>query len=284
MAANSSPPAPVSPDRPLRVVLLSDGPGVNDAPASRRAVVSLHVGPSVEIGCRRDGVYHRGLGVHGDIDIIPPGTPSRWEINGRDTALLLAVPQSLLELAAQESSDDPANIQIANRFQIRDPQMERIGWAVKSEMEARYPSGAIYFEGLAMSLATSLVQRHSSLAGETPRFIYGMAGRTLRRVLGYIEDNLSRELSLQQIAGVAGLSVSHCKAAFTKSIGTPIHQYVIERRVERAKQLLANRELSISDVAAATGFTHKSHLAYHTRRVFGLSPTGLRRRLSGGSR
>jgi AraC family transcriptional regulator len=94
---------------------------------------------------------------------------------------------------------------------------------------------------------------------------------------------LNRELSLKEIAEVAGLSVSHCKTAFSKSVGAPIHQYVIRRRVERAKQLLAKEGLSISEVAAAVGFTHKSHLAFHTRRVFGLSPTGLRRLVSGSN-
>jgi AraC family transcriptional regulator len=245
----------------------------------------MHVGASAEIGCRRDGRYHRGLGVHGDIDIIPPGTPSRWELGGTDTALILAVPQNLLALAAEESRADPGSIQIVNRFQIRDPQIERIGWALKAETEAGYPGGQIYFDSLAFGLSTALVKRHSSLmeaaAGEAARYTYGMPGRTLRRVLGYIEDNLSRDLSLKEIADVAGLSVSHCKTAFHKSVGSPIHQYVIQRRVERAKQLLAKEGLSIGEVAAAAGFTHKSHLAFHTRRVFGLSPSGLRRRISG---
>jgi AraC family transcriptional regulator len=266
----------------LRVFLMSDPPGVVDSPAVRRATVSIHVGPSVEIGCHREGRYHRGLSVHGDIDVIPPGVPSRWEIKEKDTALILAVPHRLLSLAAEASGADPAKIQIANRFQIRDPQMEHIGWALKSEMEAGYPGGRLYFDSLAMALAASLVERHGSGVA-LAHYKYGMSGRTLRTVLGYIEDNLNRELSLREIAEVAGLSVSHCKTAFSKSVGTPIHQYVIQRRVERAKQLLAQDELTISQVAAEAGFTHKSHLAFHTRRMFGLSPTGLRRRAAGAS-
>jgi AraC family transcriptional regulator len=265
----------------LRVYLLSDPPGVTDYPGSRRAVVSLHVGASVEVGCQRDGRYHRGLGVHGDIDIIPPGTASRWELKERDSSLILAVSQTLLSRAAEESGGDPEKIQVANRFQIRDPQMEQIGWALKAEVEAGYPGGRVYFDSLGLALATSLLARHGSGGGEVSRYKYGMSGRRLRTVLDYIEDNLSRDLSLKEIADVAGLSVSHCKTAFSKSVGAPIHQYVIQRRVERAKQLLSREGMSVSQVAAETGFTHKSHLAFHTRRVYGLSPTGLRRRGSG---
>lgn len=261
----------------LRVFLMSDPAGEVDSPPSRRAIVSIHTGASVEIGCRRDGRYHRGLSVHGDIDVIPPGTPSRWELKEKDTALILAIPSGVLSAAAEERGLDPAKIGIANRFQIRDPRIEHIGWALKAEVEAGHRSGNLYFEGLATALAACLLDRHSSVSRAVKQYSYGMSGCRLRRVLSYIEDNLSQDLSLKQIAVVAGLSVSHCKTAFSKSVGAPIHQYVIQRRIERARGLLAENSLSISQVAAETGFTHKSHLAYHTRRVFGVPPAGLRR-------
>ncbi len=124
-------------------------------------------------------------------------------------------------------------------------------------------------------------RENSGTAGPTPRR-YAMTGRNLRRVLDYIEENLSRDLSLKEIAGVVGLSVSHCKYAFSKSVGLPIHQFVLQRRIERAKQLLAEDSLSIGQVAKQAGFTHKSHLAYHIRRVYGTSPTGLRRQIDSG--
>ena len=103
-----------------------------------------------------------------------------------------------------------------------------------------------------------------------------MSGYRLRQVLSYIEYNLARELSLKEIAGVAGVSVSHCNAAFRKAVGVPVHQYVIQRRVERAKTLLGERDLSISQIAIETGFSHQSHLAYHVRRLLGVSPLRLR--------
>lgn len=261
----------------LSVFLMSDLPGEVDSPASRRATVSIHMGASVEIGCRRGGRYHRGLSVHGDIDVIPPGMTSRWELKEKDTALILAIPSGVLAAAAEELGADPAKLEIANRFQIRDTRMEQIGWALKAEVESDRRGGDLYFEGLAIALASSLLERHSSVSRAGKQYSYGMSGRRLRRVLSYIEDNLAQSLSLKEIAGVAGLSVSHCKTAFSKSVGTPIHQYVIQRRIERARRLLADDRLSISQVAAETGFTHKSHLAYHTRRTFGVSPTGLRR-------
>jgi AraC family transcriptional regulator len=186
------------------------------------------------------------------------------------------VPTSLLRMAAQESGIEAAGVEIVNRFQVRDPQMEHLGWALKAEMDADYRSGRLYLESLGTAMAACLLDRHSSIARTACTQFQGMTGHRLRQVLSYIEGNLGRELSLREIAGVAGVSVSHCNAAFRKAIGMPVHQYVIQRRVDRARTLLGEGDLSISQIAAETGFSHQSHLAYHVRRLLGVSPLNLR--------
>jgi AraC family transcriptional regulator len=131
-------------------------------------------------------------------------------------------------------------------------------------------------DSLGTAMAACLLDRHSSMARAMRAHAQGMSGHRLRQVLSHIEYNLGRELSLKEIAAVAGVSVSHCNAAFRQAVGMPVHQYVIQRRVERAKSLLGEGRLSISQIAAETGFAHQSHLAYHVRRLLGVSPVSLR--------
>lgn len=76
---------------------------------------------------------------------------------------------------------------------------------------------------------------------------------------------------------MAGVGTSHCKALFKRSTGLPVHQYVIRRRVERARLLLQERAATIADVAAQTGFANQSHLARWMRRVAGVAPTDVLR-------
>ena len=266
-------PAISTSDRVL-VRLQSDPPGVIEAPAPVNPVVLVHVGPSVEIACDRGGRKYRGVTVHGDIDVIPPGVPSRWELAARDQALVVSLPGWLLQQAAQHSGAGP--VQLLDRFQVRDTRIEHIAWALQAEMESGYRGGRLYLEGLGMAMAACLIDRHSSLS---PRFELRkspLAGRRLRRVLSHIEDNLHQGLSLQDIAAVAELSVSHCKAVFREAVGLPLHQYVIERRAQRAKSLLEEGDLPIAEVALRTGFAHQSHLAHHLRRLFGATPKSLR--------
>ena len=262
----------------LSARLLTDPPGVIDAPASCDPHVIVHVGPSVKIECKRGGKTHRGTAIHGDVDIVPAHTESRWTIWESDTALIVRIPRLLLTNAAQESGVDAAKAQLVNRFQIRDPQVEQLAWALKAEMDSNYESGRLYLDSLGTALASRLLHRHSAISpSKTTRSKGGLPGAKLRHVLGYIEDNLGNNLSLSEIASASGLSVSHCQRAFRQSLGVSVHRYVIGRRVERAESLLEQEKLSIAQIALEVGFSHQSHLATHMRRLRGLTPARKRR-------
>ena len=77
---------------------------------------------------------------------------------------------------------------------------------------------------------------------------------------------------------VAGLGLSHFKALFRRSAGRPVHRYVIERRVERARSLPRDGEMPLAEVALAAGFARQSHMASHLRRQLGTTPSRLRAR------
>lgn len=260
----------------LRVSLISDRAGLVEFPGSPGVVVSIHVGASVVVDCRRAGSRHQGTTVHGDLEIIPPNTPGTWEIKTSDTALAVGLKLRLLHEIAEQSGADPSRLTVLNRFQVRDPQIEHLAWAAKAEMESGYPSSRLYTDGLATALAARIVSNHSSLARAARPVAAAIPARKLKVVLAYIEDNLGRDISLQEIASVGGVSTSHFKVLFRKSMGVPPHQYLIRRRVEQAAMQLRSSAKPIGEIALENGFCHQSHLALHTRRVLGLTPRELR--------
>ena len=261
--------------------LRRDFMGVLEVPELENVLVSVHVGTPTRVSCRRGGQRFTGTSVHGDIDVIPSRTAARWEMHDdNDTALLLSLPQALLEAVAVESGMDAARLEIRNRFQIRDRELETLGWAMKREMETGCPSGRIYMNGLTLALASRLVAWHSSAARMPKALNEGLSGLRLKQVLAFVEEQLAEDLSLEQIAAVAGVSASHVKTLFRKAMGVPVHQYVIQRRVERAKELLSKDSLSMAEIAAAAGFAHQSHMARHMRRVLGMPPLAMKRLLA----
>jgi AraC family transcriptional regulator len=265
----------------LALQLRSDPAGVLNVPELQRVLVAIHVGAAARISCRRGGESHTGSAVHGDIDIVPARIDARWEIHDQnDTALILSLPPSLLDTVAEEQGFDSRRVEIRNRFQIRDRQLENICWALKAEMESNYPSGRLYVDSLAVSVASRLVSTYSSVSQRPAAQNGGLGGRRFKQALAYIDDHLAEDLSLSRIAAATGVSSSHFKTLFRESTGSPVHQYVIQRRIERAKDLLMQGKLSIAEIALATGFSHQSHMARHMRRSVGLSPRDMQRLFS----
>ncbi|HEX3878612.1 MAG TPA: AraC family transcriptional regulator [Bryobacteraceae bacterium] len=263
----------VSLSAPLAVRMQTDPAGILDVPARPFAGIVIHVGAPVHIVCDRAGQRHAGVGVHGDVDLIPGFAPSRWELSEPDTAVILGLPIELLAHVAEVSGADSKRVEILNRFQIRDSRVEHIGWAAKAEMEAGYPNGRLYLDGLATALAVHLVNRHTSGARAIAPVKGAMPPRRLKQVLGYIEEHIAEPLSLVDLARAAGIGVSQFSASFRVAMGQSAHQYVTRRRVERAEDMLRQPDSSISQVATDTGFSHASHMAYQMRKILGISPT-----------
>jgi transcriptional regulator GlxA family with amidase domain len=88
----------------------------------------------------------------------------------------------------------------------------------------------------------------------------------------YMETHLSESVDLTELAGVAGLSLFHFARQFKQSAGVTPHHYLVQKRVERAQEMLARTDLSLSEIAFATGFADQSHFARHFRQRLGVSP------------
>src|ERR1044072_5519881 len=180
----------------FRVSLLTDPPGKVEVPGLTDTRIFIHVGTPGQGACRRAGHYHAGTSVHGDIHIIPAATPSTWEGKGKPPLFTLSASPRLLSRAAEQLGLAPKGIEIRNRFQVRDSQLENIGWALKEELECGNPCGAIYLDSLALTVAMRLLCCHSSKSVEMRRPNKRLSDRRLRQVFDYIEDNLAANISL----------------------------------------------------------------------------------------
>ena len=260
----------------LRVILMSDGPGIAELRADEFQRIAIHVGRPVRLNCHHGTKRHSGLAMHGDIDLIPSGTTARWEMKETDTALVVKVHEQLLGEAAEHCEMRRPG-EIRSQFRLRDSQLEHIAWALLAEVQRGYPSGPLYLECMGMAIAIRLLKSHSTAAEQPVLSGQGMPQHRLRQVQSYIEENLHTNLSLREIAEAVGISASHLKVTFRQATGMPVHQYVIHRRVEHASLLLRQGQLPISRIALDVGFAHQSHLAMHMKRLTGIRPSDLYR-------
>ena len=145
--------------------------------------------------------------------------------------------------------------------------------AVDAELTAGGAGGRLAAEALANVLAVHLI-RHVSAPREPARRRNGTLPRVkLGAVVEYVEEHLEAGPTLEQMAAVARLSAYHFARQFKRATGLPPHQYVILRRVERARQLLqAGTDLSLAEVAACAGFSDQSQFCHHFKRLVGVTP------------
>jgi len=268
-AAESS--APLISRSGLRVDLRRFARGPVELPAHSEHQLMVHAGEPVRGVCSKANSYTY---TRGDIDIVPAGVSDQCLHDDSSTSLVVQMSPTLLRRAAEDLGLDPDRAGLEPQHQLRDPQIEHIAWALEAERKSAHPAGALYADSLGLALALHLLRSF-----HTPVVVRrGLSAAQLKRVTDYIEEHIDRDLSLATLASVAGVSASHLKSAFRRSTGMPVHEYVVQRRVERAKVLLMQGELPASEIALEAGFSHQSHMARCMRRVLGITPSVLRRK------
>jgi AraC family transcriptional regulator len=233
----------------------------------------FHLGRPLRIAERIGGREGR-LG-EGSLTILPAGAPTRWQLQREEVRHLhLYLGAAFVGGVAAEAGLNPDRVEIAPSIGLRDPRFEQIGLAFLSELRSGGLGGRLYAESLATLLAVQLLRQSSSPPPE--RRAARLAPRELRAAAEYVEEHLGGDLSLAAIGAAVGLSPYHFARLFRETTGLSPHQYVIRRRSERARLLLATTDRSPTDVAAEVGFANGSHLAAHLRRLYGVTPRALR--------
>jgi AraC family transcriptional regulator len=259
---------------PLLDVLTSPVPsGVFDSPVDWRHVLCIHLGRPVPVSYRAGRHERQGVRLHGQFCVVPAGATTRWIVSQPARSLLLRLTPSLVRDAAEAMGLGSQDVELAPSIHIRDPQIERIGWMMQAEDQEGYPGGRLFADSLASALTTRLLSLQTRRATAATPAAGGLPGWRLRNVIEYIEAHLDEELTLAELATVAGFSLSHFKMLFKQTVGSPVHRFVLERRVERARVLLLEGGRSMTEIALEAGFTHPSHMARCMRRVLGRSPS-----------
>lgn len=238
--------------------------------AVREHRLKIHTGAPVTGHCGASRFAY----TRGDVDFIPAGMAESWREDGPSTSLVLSLSPQLLRRAAEDMGRDPARLTLAPRHQFRDPRIEHIARLLAHDSApGEEVSDRLYRESIGVALAAHLLGGYAQAAPREAR----LSPRDERRLVEYIDAHLDRDLSLTKLARVVGLSGSHLKTLFRRSFGLPVHAYVVQRRVERARELLRESDLSITQVALEAGFSHPSHMARRMRLAIGLTPAQIRR-------
>jgi AraC family transcriptional regulator len=190
--------------------------------------------------------------------------------------LLMEIAPDHLQRLLQDSKPGWRPV-LLEHLDVRDRHIEFLVRAMLDDVKSGSPAGTLYGESLGSALAIYLLQRYGSSPSNPVTYRSGMAPARLRRIIDYIEANLDENaLQLSQLAEVAGVSLYHFAKLFKQSTGESPHQFVIRRRIERAKNLLRNPSTSVLEASVRTGFADQRHFAKVFRRLVGTNPSSYR--------
>lgn len=209
--------------------------------------------------------------IQGDIVLIPAGVQHQvsWDREIECTFLALE-PTYIAQIAREET--DLESIEFVPRFAQSDPLIYQIALALKRELESGELSSQLYVEAATMLLAAHLLRHYSTSQLSLQTDVGGLSRASLNQVIEYIDAHLTEDLSVSEIAASISMSQYHFTRLFKQSLGVAPYQYVIQRRVAFAKQLLASPNLSITQVSQQIGFYTPNQFSHFFRRHTGLSP------------
>ena len=170
-------------------------------------------------------------------------------------------------------------VELTTHLNITDPQIVTLCRLLQADLEAGCPAGPLYGELLGAALAIQLARHYSAGATTPDPPRGGLPPASLRRVLDFIDANLDNTVRLDVLAREVGVSAFHFSRLFKQSTGTSPHQYLLSRRLDRAKTLLRQQRMTLADVSTSTGFADQSHFTKVFRRFTGVTPSEYRRHL-----
>lgn len=221
------------------------------------------------------GTFRRGQpqqkGAPDKLCILPAEHESGWVVNGDIRLAHLYFSAEQFALGCVTLLDrEPREMQLREHTFLEDPQQAQrfrqllaLNWDEPAE---RLLTSSIAHELISHTLLSQVGARQSL------RLKGGLATHQRRQLMAYIDSQLAEPISLGQLAGLCALSEYHFARMFRASFGLPPHQYVLARRLDRARQMLRGTMLPLGEIALACGFASASHFTNRFRQVLGGTP------------
>jgi AraC family transcriptional regulator len=209
--------------------------------------------------------------------LMPKESESVWDIRDDLTFVhLYCTDEHLRDVGEKVWDRSPAAFTLDEKTFSQDARITALYRQFLLDCDWQQNANQLTLSTASTLLMTHLVQHYSNVQWQLPVVNGGLAPVALRNVLDYIEAHLAQPLLLSDLAAQVALSEYHFARMFRQSMGVAPHQFVMQRRMVRAKDLLLNSTLPLTDIALACGFSSASHFSNRFKAAKGLTPSQLR--------
>jgi AraC family transcriptional regulator len=225
----------------------------------------------------RDGEHRDFTYRLNEIVLTPAGVRSGWRWHARSKVIVITIePDKLERFARSELALILTRRQLRDVPQAEDADLCQAGVLLLEALRMRTTGSEVMYESFARVFLVKLLQRYGEERHEALEFGGGFTARHYKRVLDYVEANLSGPITIEAMAAEAGLSPAHFSRLFKQVLGDSPYQFVMDYRVEQAKKMLADREQPLIEVALACGFADQPHFGRVFKKLTGRTPKAFR--------
>ena len=209
------------------------------------------------------------------LSIIPGGLAARGRGDNMRFMRHLLLEFDLAVVARMAEGEIDLAETFTPRMMFSDPTVMRLAELFAHECSGDQPHSRLYGDNLSIALLLALSRLNSPQASRTSSG--NLAPWQLRRVIDYLEVHLAEDVALQTLAKLVDLSRSYFSRAFKASTGLAPHQWLVQARVARAKELLLKADRPLAQIAIEVGFADQAHFTRKFGRAIGESPAAWQR-------
>ncbi|MDC8444234.1 AraC family transcriptional regulator [Halomonas sp. Y3] len=276
---------------PGEVITASDGLGWKDVgqrsyrytgldvpiPPMKHYMIVRYFEGQTPMDRRVESRWKRTTCVPGHISLLSRARPSHWHWTQDIDVSHVYLSNDLMSRVAQDVLGRPiSEVCLHDVLNAEDPVITTISDAIVGETKSSSIGGQIYAEALGIQLSVHLLRNYANIKYRESTNQARLSKRQHGKLIEFMKENLQHQVSIENLAEVTGVGVWTFCRRFKETYGTTPSAYLMEKRIERAKEMLRKSELPIKAVAAECGFSDQSHMTRVFRRKLGLTPGQIR--------
>jgi AraC family transcriptional regulator len=246
-------------------------------PGVRDYVIVAYKDGATTMNRRCAGGWRNERVERGCVSLLTRAAQSHWRW-GEDIEVthVYLSPRTMAQVAAEAYDRHIKEVELRDVLRADDPVLVGIAASLAQEARESGLGGRLYVESLRNHACVHILRHYANVIFREPNRSGGLSHSQCRLLAQYFDENLDRNISLAELAGVVELSEFHFARKFRTEFGCPPHAYVMRKRIERAKAQLARRNIPLKLVAASSGFSDQSHMTRLFRRLLGVTPAEYR--------
>lgn len=250
-------------------------------PGMRDYMIVAYKDGATQMNRRCTGDWRNERVARGCVSLLTHAAQSHWRW-GEDIEVthVYLSPETMAQVAADAYDRHIKGVELRDVLRADDPVLVGIAAALAQESQEAGLGGRLFVEALKNHACVHILRHYANVIFREPAS-GGLSHGQCRLLNQYMDENLDRNISLAELAGVVQLSVFHFTRKFRTEFGCPPHTYVMNRRIERAKVQLAKENIPLKAIAASCGFSDQSHMTRLFRRLLGVTPSDYRKGATG---